>query len=171
MYRARNLPPLPTNFADMMIPEILTQTTRETTFIQFFDRENGMLILSSNEQIRAFNMCPMLFMDGTFKTCPNLWSQLYLIKGQIQDNENILLAAILLTSKSHETYKLMFRKIKSLVMEKTGRALAPSIIMSDFESGLIPAVQDEFPDAAHKGCFFHYTQSLYRFVQVSNLLG
>ena len=41
----------------------------------------------------------------------------------------------------------------------------PSIITSDFESGLISAVRDEFPNARHQGCYFHFTQAIWRKVQ------
>ncbi|KAL8568606.1 hypothetical protein ACOMHN_006270 [Nucella lapillus] len=38
-------------------------------------------------------------------------------------------------------------------------------IMSDFESGLIPAVRHNFPNTRHKGCYFHYSQAIWRRVQ------
>lgn len=170
MFRARKLPPQPQEIGSAVIPEELAVTERGSTFIQHFNRDSGMLVLSSDEQLAQFTECRILFMDGTFKTTPRLWSQLYIIKGQLRENENILLAAILLKSKTQETYKAMFRTIKSLIMQKTGMALSPAIIMSDFESGLQPAVREEFPQTSHKGCFFHYTQAIYRFVQTSHLI-
>ena len=145
-------------------------TERGSRFVQSLDRQSGMVILSSDEQLAQFCSCSMIFMDGTFKTTPRLWSQLYLIKGKWNDNENVLLAGILLPNKTYGTYIAMFRKLKSLIMEKTGQLFNPEIIMSDFESALIPAVREEFPRTNHKGCFFHYTQSIYRFVQTSGLI-
>ncbi|CAF1009900.1 unnamed protein product, partial [Didymodactylos carnosus] len=35
----------------------------------------------------------------------------------------------------------------------------------DFETGLVPAVQDEFPLPSMKGCNFHFNQALYRNLQ------
>jgi hypothetical protein len=37
--------------------------------------------------------------------------------------------------------------------------------MSDFETGLIPAVQQSFPQSRHRGCHFHYCQAIYCNVQ------
>ncbi|CAF5027029.1 unnamed protein product [Rotaria sp. Silwood1] len=35
----------------------------------------------------------------------------------------------------------------------------------NFESGLMPAISVEFPEAVHNGCHFHYNQSIYRRIQ------
>lgn len=153
----------------MQIPEVLTKTERGNLFVQSIDRESGMVILASDEQLLQLTRSEILFMDGTFKTCPDLWSQLYLVKGQVRQGQNLLLAAILLTSKSQQTYVQMFRKLKALIMEKHGSIFAPRMIMSDFETGLIPAVRQEFPDCKHRGCYFHFSQALYRFIQNSGL--
>lgn len=164
LYRARNLPPSPTSIATMEIPEALKINDRGGTFVQSIDRDTGMVILASDEQLRQLPECNMLFMDGTFKTCPKLWSQLYLIKGQVRQGQNLLMAAILLKRKTTETYIQMFRKLKSLIMEKHGLILSPRMIMSDFETALMPAIQQEFSETTHKGCYFHYSQAVYRFI-------
>ena len=39
------------------------------------------------------------------------------------------------------------------------------VIISDFESGLIDAVRNQFPGATHTGCHFHFTQAVWRKVQ------
>ena len=168
LYRARNLPPAPTSIGMFQIPQPLMLTERGSLFVQSIDRNSGMVILSSDEQLLQFARCRTLFMDGTFKTCPNLWSQLYLIKGQVRHGQNLLIAAVLLTSKTQDTYITMFRKIKSLIMEKHGEALRTEMIMSDYETGLIPAIRQEIPAARHQGCYFHYTQAVQRYIK-SNL--
>lgn len=40
-----------------------------------------------------------------------------------------------------------------------------SKIMGDFEQGIISACQQQFPETPYSGCFFHFTQSIYRNVQ------
>ena len=47
----------------------------------------------------------------------------------------------------------------------------PCIIVCDFEIALWGAVQMEFPAAALSGCYFHWTQSLWRKVQDLGLAG
>ncbi|CAF1457948.1 unnamed protein product [Rotaria sordida] len=36
---------------------------------------------------------------------------------------------------------------------------------NDFESSLISIIRAEFPHAEHQGCYFHYTQAIYRHIQ------
>ena len=42
-------------------------------------------------------------------------------------------------------------------------------IISYFASGLAPAITEEFPDAIHGGCYFHFCQAVYRKVQALGL--
>ena len=69
-----------------------------------------------------------------------------------------------MSSKSKEDYSQLFRDLKdqAVVMEKS---FNPVTIYSDFESGLLPAVREEFPTSIHRGCYFHFTQAIYRQVQ------
>ncbi|CAF4541994.1 unnamed protein product [Rotaria magnacalcarata] len=41
--------------------------------------------------------------------------------------------------------------------------------MTDFESGSISAVKDEFPTAQHLGCYFHFSQAIFRHIQFLGL--
>ncbi|KAL3700802.1 hypothetical protein R1sor_018824 [Riccia sorocarpa] len=53
-----------------------------------------------------------------------------------------------------------------LSSSETASAMLP-VIVSDFESGLdlIPVVRGEFPQAHHQGCYFQFTQAIWRRVQ------
>ncbi|XP_039299360.1 uncharacterized protein LOC111044042 [Nilaparvata lugens] len=42
-------------------------------------------------------------------------------------------------------------------------------ITTDFEIGLVNSVRNIFPDARHQGCWFHYTQAIWRHVVVEGL--
>ena len=44
------------------------------------------------------------------------------------------------------------------------------MIMTDFECGLRHAINQEFSNARHRGCYFHYTQALIREVQRLGLM-
>lgn len=43
--------------------------------------------------------------------------------------------------------------------------------MTDFESGLKVAIRQTFPNARHRGCYFHYSQAIIREVQKLGLMG
>ena len=47
--------------------------------------------------------------------------------------------------------------------------LAPISIMSDFEVAFTQASRATFPGAEHNGCFFHFSQCIFRAIQVAGL--
>ena len=59
----------------------------------------------------------------------------------------------LMTGKSKECYAQLFQELIALA-EESNLNLDPPLILTDFEQAAISAVQDEFPDSLHKGCFF-----------------
>jgi hypothetical protein len=107
----------------------------------------------------------LLTMDGTFDACPAQFAggQLYTIHAFHHDK--LLPLAYCLTSvKSRQFYVTLFDILKREA-SRLGLSLNPSAILSDFESGLIPAVQLAFPQTRHRGCHFHFCQAIYRNVQ------
>ncbi|CAM4836094.1 unnamed protein product [Rotaria magnacalcarata] len=50
------------------------------------------------------------------------------------------------------------------------RTFKPARVMSDYEASIITAVANEFPQAIHSGCFFHFTQAIYRRIQSLGLI-
>ena len=71
---------------------------------------------------------------------------------------------IYLPNKSAATYIRALRQLCVLAPE-----LQPESWMIDFESGMIPAVNDVFDWLELFGCLFHFNQSLFRKVQSEGL--
>jgi len=94
-------------------------------------------------------------MDGTFKSATLLFYQLYITFGWF-NGEMFPLVFCFLSDKSADTYNKLFYNLKQFSQFE----LSPEIIMSDFESGIIPAINYSFPAAKHWGCNFHFTQCL-----------
>ena len=164
------MPPLPTSQEIISIPDEFSLTQRGTPIIAFNDMMpcgNRMLILASSEQIKALSEVDMVFADGTFKTCPSLFKQVYIIRGQLHNGQRLVLVFALLPNKLQSTYSFLLRKLRTLVMAQTGISWSPRVIMTDFESGIMPAVRAEIPTAIHKGCYFHYTKAMFRKIQMS----
>ena len=95
-------------------------------------------------------------MDGTFDAAPALYAQLFTLHA-FEHKKLLPLVYCLLASKERAAYADVFRMLKQKA-EQLHLVLAPKVIMSDFESGMIAAVRDEFPNAHHQGCYFHFTQ-------------
>lgn len=47
--------------------------------------------------------------------------------------------------------------------------LNPTDITIDFEMGVIKSLSNHFPDATIHGCFFHFTQNVWRHIQTNGL--
>ena len=106
-------------------------------------------------------------MDGTFKTVPTIFKQLYTIHGQVGGNENsriMPLAYALMSSKSEECYKALFQDLIDFCDEHNVN-LQPQFVLTDFEIAAIKAIHAEFPVVRNKGCHFHLSQNIYRKVQ------
>ncbi|POG62753.1 hypothetical protein GLOIN_2v1810198 [Rhizophagus irregularis DAOM 181602=DAOM 197198] len=61
-------------------------------------------------------------MDGTFKTVPTIFKQLYTIHGSVGDSENSKIMPLvfsLMSSKSEEYYRALFQNLINLVMNIT----------------------------------------------------
>ena len=72
-----------------------------------------IVIISTRRNIRYINGQEELYMDGTFKTCPYLFDQLYSIHGYVQHTLQPLMIT-LLSKKTENTYGDLLNNIKVL---------------------------------------------------------
>ena len=63
----------------------------------------------------------------------------------------------------------MFTLINAAAHTRIGLELAPRVIQTDFEVAAIQAAQEVYPDANIRGCFFHYSQAVWRKVAEKGL--
>jgi len=99
------------------------------------------------------------FGDGTFKSVPSIFSQLYTI--HCHKNESILpLVYVLMTDRTKDSYTEVLNQLL-----KCKPDLDPKPIQIDFEQAFISAFQDIFPNAIINRCFFHFCQCVWRKIQ------
>ena len=108
--------------------------------------------------------------DGTFKTAPDLFSQVYVIHGlrggpdPIQHGHLLPSLFVLLPNKSQATYMRMWQQVKVICPNSQ-----PTQMILDFEKAVINSFEQVWPDTFIKGCFFHLTQNVWRRVQSEGL--
>lgn len=90
-------------------------------------------------------------MDGTFCTCPGLFTQIYSIHGIVGNDID-----------SRKIVPLVYAYAEELQCE-----LNPQHILTDFETAVINVVKIYFPEATHTGCLFHLGQNVWRQIQKS----
>lgn len=115
------------------------------------------------ENLRLLCEADTVLVDGTFDACPSLYSQLFTIH-VFKETRLLPLIYCLLPDKSAATYVSLFGILQTEAV-KSNLFFQPQRFISDFESGIIRAVAASFPNAAHQGCYFHFTQAVWRQVQ------
>jgi len=202
---ATQYPTEPDSINDLNIPGYLMNTKSNQPFLmkessigiidinnhnnfnlEFISGDDKILVFCTTSKIRKLSQGTFWIIDGTFKTVPTLFKQLYTIRAQVGfgDYSQILpLVYVLMTSKREQCYKQMYQVfsfnnfigvqfltlifLRDLIdfTEDNGVNLAPDFIISDFELAAINASKSEFPLAKNKGCFFHLSQSACRKLQ------
>ena len=132
---------------------------------------NDFLMFCSPHNLGLLCSASLITMDGTFDACPPQYAggQLFTIHAFEQD-KLLPLVFSLSATKSRDFYVTVFEILKREAA-RIGLIFNPPTIMSDFESGLIPAVRQCFPQSRHRGCHFHFCQAIYRNVQRLGLVG
>ncbi|KAL8621075.1 hypothetical protein ACOMHN_040600 [Nucella lapillus] len=166
LYRERKklIPPLPAHRREVELQGQWTQTLDNEPFLMANDGgDNKLLVFSTSANLQLLSASRIIFMDGTFAVSPRLFTQLYTLHILYMD-QMIPLVFALLPDKSQHTYTRLFDTITRLCHERN-LPLSPQIIQTDFEIAAIQAYQISFPQSRIRGCFFHFTQSLWRKVQ------
>ncbi|XP_057336357.1 uncharacterized protein LOC130674920 isoform X2 [Microplitis mediator] len=151
-----NIPVSPTTLKDLIVPPRYSVTAKGEPFllkdikIDTKKRSERLLIFSTDQNIRYLKQCKILFADGTFKTLPTMFYQLYTLHARIKDKA-LPLVFVLTTGKSAKLYERMLSEIK---------ILKPEHVTVDFERAFINAAGESFNGVDISGCFFHFTQCI-----------
>lgn len=173
--RLKDMAPNPTSISDLGdVPTQYSQTLGGTNFLIYDsvddeDYDGGrILIFSTEENLVKLFRSSIWFADGTFKTAPTIFVQLFSILGAVTQTginnkpQTIGLPFVhaLLQNKQQSSYDKVFQ----VVLEegrKLGFRNSPRT-MTDFEMGIINAVKT-YSDSV-KCCFFHLSQNIFRHV-------
>ena len=170
-HRLKQFPPLPTSRASITIPDSLKSTLSGQPFLMEAAPNNDYLLFCSPHNLVLLCSADVIAMDGTFDACPPQYSggQMFTIHA-FEQGKLLPLVYCLASTKSREFYVSVFDTLKREAL-RIGLVFNPTTVLSDFESGLIPAVAASFPQATHRGCHFHFCQAIYRNVQRLGLVG
>jgi hypothetical protein len=166
--RAGDRPKLPKCKADINIDGEWAHSFDNEEIILPTDSNKDLLMFTTVSNLRCLSECTTLYIDGTFKTCPALYSQLLTIHG-LYKGHVVPLVYSLLSDKTSATYYSVFNHLRNR-LSQIGLTLNPEFIVSDFEAGFIEAVRLQFPQAKHLGCHFHFGQAVWRKVQETGLV-
>ncbi|XP_022160415.1 uncharacterized protein LOC111026611 [Myzus persicae] len=105
--------------------------------------------------------------DGTFKTVPKSPPQLtkgcLLTFQVVLKNVSFPMVYGLTSRMTQATYESFLRIVREVLPLNYARLT----IISDYERGLINAVESTFPESRFQGCWFHYCQAIVRYCRRS----
>jgi len=154
-------PSNPLTLTDITIPNNYSQTIDGRQFLinDIEPVENRILVFATEKNLDLLAKSDHWFSDGTFKSCPPLFAQVYTIH-VIKNNLVIPVVFSLMPDKTQSSYERLFTAIKT-----HNNNLNPKTIMTDFEQSSINAFKIQFQNAKQNGCFFHQTQCVWRKIQ------
>ena len=154
---AESCPPEPASLLQLVLREEDKVLSNQERWLLFDSGpvSDRLLIFSTQKSLRLLRQAQIVFSDGTFKCAPSrLFPQLYTIHAKCYGSV-VPLVYCLLPNKREATYRTLINALLDNV------AIAPIEWHTDFERAAINVINEKFNGIA-KGCFFHFTQCLYR---------
>ncbi|XP_068238357.1 uncharacterized protein [Palaemon carinicauda] len=164
--RRKQYPVLPKNRKEVhqALESMNTTTSKGEEFVLENNPDTGIVILSCTTNLEFLvTSAEEIFIDGTFKSCPKYFYQLYSIHG-LCNGHYIPLVYVLLAGKSEEIYRTMWKCLHDICVSKNLQ-LQPSVLHVDFEFPILTILKETFPDAIIKCCRFHLGQAWWRKIQ------
>ncbi|XP_063994399.1 uncharacterized protein LOC135171755 [Diachasmimorpha longicaudata] len=162
--RVRNkvnaVPPAPANLEELIIPDnYKNYVITDGDEIKFLLADSGnsadrILIFGREDNQNWSQYMKTVFMDGTFKQSPPLFSQVYVILAARGRFVFPVLYA-LLPDKRESTYDHLFHMIKELWPQ-----FNPNNISIDYELAAHNSIGQKFSEANIFGCLFHLTKNV-----------
>ena len=122
-----------------------------------------ILIFASDENLDLLVRRRQWLVDGTFKCSPSVFNQLFTLHVYMAGSVVQVVYALLPNYKTQTTYQRMLTEFCKL------RLFDPETIMTDFEQAIMSAFRCLFPSVSQSGCFYHFSQCMYRQVQQHGL--
>ena len=123
------------------------------------DDPDRFLLFTTEENLDILEVNTVWHADGTFKSCPSLFYQVYTVHA-VMNGHSIPLVYFLLQGKTEDQYVKALSQLK-----KQNSYLDPTEVVVDFEKASINAFLTVFPKVQVRGCFFHFAQANWRKVQ------
>jgi hypothetical protein len=162
-------PKRPTDWEGLLqLPEKFTTTAGGSRFLllnTISKIQPGILLFSSDWQLKILNDADSIAADGTFGTAPHPFCQILTVVANFhQTRKNYPVAFAFLPDKTTKSYSQVWASISEQVQKQ------PGAIRVDFELADIKAISQRFPQAVLEGCFVHFRSSIWRSLLAKNLV-
>lgn len=158
--KAKQLPRNPTNIQELEYIPRRFSVTKSGDFFLLYDSDSDepnnlacgrIIIFATENNLRQLFRCKLWFADGTFKTVPAIFYQMFTVMGQFsymrggkQKKAARPLVYALLETKQEAAYHKVFEVIMSEARKLRIPVQIPERVMSDFELAIINAIETHF---------------------------
>lgn len=163
---------LPHSLSETIVKlRVMPMTThKKEDFLMYceeFSSDDGMAIFTTSTNLRTLVACDTVLMDGTFKSCPRFFVQVYTIFAYA-NHTYLPLVYGLLRNKEQSTYETFLQTVINQCFSMN-LVFKPAVVLTDFEKSAMNAVSALLPDSRLHGCRFHLGQSWWRRIQTLGL--
>ncbi|CAF3438922.1 unnamed protein product [Rotaria socialis] len=164
--RSRRYPSHPKT-QDFDIPDFYRKAFRGEDLIIYDSNkeqyEGRLLMFSTPKLLSALFNCDSILCDGTFKTRPLLFQQVYVVMGKYH-GETIPLLWCLTSCRTQSVYDAIYKRLKKIAKQMQMEWKMTQCMM-DFERAVMNSFQEAFSNIDLKCCWYHLVQSLWRKIQ------
>lgn len=162
LYRYRNTTAQVSKLQCNYVEEVQVPPKYNEFLLADYGSDGLRIIVFCSKEAR--NIIPEIsdfFSDGTFYCCTEPFNQLYTILGDCQSTDSstniVPLVYALMSNRETKSYVILLNLIKSQIP-----GWCPKTYKTDFETAMMKAVKLVFPTVVIKGCYFHYTNSIWK---------
>ena len=162
-------PPNPASLEELVIPHNYQMCPvgrdNEELFLLYDSgaANDRILVFGTERNLDFLQLSDGWYADGTFKVAPPLFRQLYTIHGE-RFGKIIPAIYALLPNKREETYVRLMDALLGIRGD-----LQPLFVMTDFEVAALNMFNDTFPFVNLVGCYFHFSQCIFKRIHANGL--
>ncbi|CAI6345974.1 unnamed protein product [Macrosiphum euphorbiae] len=155
--KMKMIPPLPSKLSDLTIEFDWRSTNDGRDFLLGSElNDNKIIIFGTEGFLKRLCNSEIIFMDGTFKSAPKLFLQIYTLHCFVMGVMVPMVYAFLPNKSTNTNYTRMFNIIKEAAL-RNDLAFKPKTFQIDFEIGMVVAISDSFGyNTEIKGLLFSF---------------
>ena len=123
-------------------------------------KEGKIILFATNKSLKLLADAKAFSSDGTFRVCPKIWKQLFVLCVEISEGVWVPVAYLVYPGKTYNIYVQGYTLVK-IALDRLGLKLSASYMMADFEINIKKAAIFVF-DITVKGCVFHYAKCIWK---------
>uniref|UniRef100_A0A914XGD7 MULE transposase domain-containing protein n=1 Tax=Plectus sambesii TaxID=2011161 RepID=A0A914XGD7_9BILA len=147
------------------LPEELKVTFTGEPFLRFESDDGLIKVFVSDVGLDLLRRAPMWKADGTFKSAPREYMQVYTLHARHPRGETVVALHAIMKRKTQKAYRQLFSWLNSMLEESQSIGALRTILI-DFEPAAKKAFESELCMADRaitiKGCRFHFGQAVSR---------